>query len=61
MADHIGPDGELVGIPMNDPQVGDCLPVQTERERLWDLNDRGFIDDAAYAAALAELDARPEG
>jgi hypothetical protein len=27
----------------------------TEAERLWELHDRGFLDDAEYAKAIAEL------
>jgi hypothetical protein len=58
MADHLGPHGELIGIPVAAPDLDPavCFAGQTERERLWDEHDRGFLGDAAYAAALARLD-----
>jgi hypothetical protein len=28
---------------------------QTPAEHLWELHDRGFLDDEAYAAALREM------
>ncbi|CAN5314310.1 hypothetical protein BH11ACT3_BH11ACT3_17150 [soil metagenome] len=61
MRDHLGPKGHLIGIPVETPDVDPavCFAGQSEREKLCDEHDRGFIDDTAYAAALARLD--PEG
>lgn len=43
--------------PHPDPLIEDPNPPeQTPAEHLWDLHDRGFIDDAEYAKALKELD-----
>ena len=57
MRDHLGPDGRLVGIPVETPDVdpATCFAGQTERERLWDEHDRGFISDADYESALRLL------
>jgi hypothetical protein len=42
--------------PHADPLVDGPDPrEQTPAEKLWDLHDRGFISDDAYAKALKEL------
>ncbi|MEP6482531.1 MAG: hypothetical protein ABJA94_11045 [Rhodoglobus sp.] len=58
MSDHLGPNGELIGIPVETPGAdpATCFAGQTEQQRLWDLHDRGYMDDAEYAAALAEIE-----
>jgi hypothetical protein len=62
MRDHLAPDGRLVGIPVEAPDIDPitCFAGQTVREKLWDEHDRGFVNEADYARALAELDARGE-
>ena len=61
MRDHVGADGELIGIPVEAPHVDPavCFAAQTERERLWDEHDRGYLSDREYAAALAKLTVEP--
>jgi hypothetical protein len=43
--------------PRHPAPLGGEKPARepTAAERLWELHDRGFLSDADYAAALAEL------
>lgn len=44
--------------PRHPAPLEDETPTRppTDAERLWDLHDRGFIDDDEYARSLAELE-----